>query len=84
MPFVPPITMKLVVTGVRGVISRRTSRSARRYCFSASDENRLKSSCCVGLGCEAASLGGRIWSQSLYRWDQKAVPQAWLSPSRVA
>ncbi|CAM5484508.1 hypothetical protein SGRIM128S_07028 [Streptomyces griseomycini] len=83
MPLVPPITMKLVVTGTPGVISRRISRSARRWSLSASDEKRLKSSCCVGLGWEAASRGGRICSQSVYRCDQKAVPQALLSASSV-
>ncbi len=83
MPLVLPITMKLVVTGTSGVISRNRSRSARRWSLSASEEKRLKSSCWVGLGKDAASRGGRICSQSLYRWDQKAVPQAWLSVSTV-
>ncbi len=49
-----------------------------------SEENRLKSSCWVGFGWEAARRGGSTWSHAVYRWDQKAVPpQAWLSAPRV-
>ena len=65
MPLVPGITMKLVVTGTEGVSSRRIPRSASRWSLSASEEKRLKSSCWVGFGWEAASRGGRTCSQSL-------------------
>src|SRR3954451_11739478 len=81
MPLVSPITMKLVVTGTSGVIVRNRSRSARRWALRASELKRLKSSCWVGFGCDAASRGGSTWSQEEYCWDQNAVPHASLSAS---
>ncbi|OLE24078.1 MAG: hypothetical protein AUG44_20405 [Actinobacteria bacterium 13_1_20CM_3_71_11] len=74
--------MRLVVAGTSGVIRRSTSCSARHSASSASEENRRKSSACVGLPIAVVARGGMTWAQSVYRWDQKAVPQAALSPSR--
>ena len=65
-----------------GVICRSASRSAVHSASSASLENRRKSSACAGLPIVVVARGGSTCAQSVYHWDQNAVPQASLSPPR--
>ena len=56
------MTMKLVVTGMPGLSRCSRSRSAWKHSSSASELNRAKSSCWVGLAKVGAVRGGRTSS----------------------
>jgi hypothetical protein len=75
--------MKFVVMGLSGAEwPRITSRSALNRSSMASEEKRLKSSCCVGFGKYGVRRGGITSAQSENRCDQNAVAHESFSTSR--
>ena len=76
--------MKLVVTGTPGDSSCSTSRSATKLASSWSEENRWKSSCCVGLGKLGATRGGSTSSNDAVALGPEGGPPRVVQPVDVA
>ena len=73
--------MRFVVTGTCGVISRSTSRSARKQSRICSELKRRQSSSSEGFCIEGVGSGAWMSASSPITWPQNAVPHAVFTAS---